>query len=385
MELDLKTRDEIVQEQATVTQASAAVKLKKLLNFAVGTVLRAVEEAVAGIALWLQGLIVKVLSATRLGTSVGNDVDTFLADYGLERLAAVKSSGNVTFSRTLTATEAVIPIETTFVQTALTAVRFAVIADTTNPDYDPVGLRYIIPVGQSSISAKVEAVIAGIDGNVDSNAVTIFFHPVDYVDYVTNALPFVNGEDRESAAAARIRFVLYINSLSKATKLAISSAIANIQAGIEYGVVEKLDYDTGLERLGYLYVVIDDGTGSPPPSLLATVTSVVGRVRAFTTMFVVYAAIQQLASVTAVAYIDEDLYDPVVVKAEIEVALTSYIDSLAIGNTLHYTKLIDIIYDVNGVIQNVTGVTLNGGTSDLVSDNKHSIKTGTLSISVVSV
>lgn len=381
MELELKNRDQIVTEQATVTQASATIRIGTLLNFAVGTVLRALQEATAGIALWLQGLIVKVLSATRLSTSQNEDVDSFIADFGLERLVPVSSIGNVTFSRTLALNEAKIGIDS-IVQTALTGIKFKVIADTANPNYNAPTQQYILPVGMGSSLVKVQAAVAGTGGNVDANTITVIYKPIAYIDFVNNSNPFVNGVDKESDAHVRTRFVAYINSLSKATKLAISSAIEAIQDGIEYVVVENIDYDSGLERLGYFFVVIDDGTGHPSSELLATVTNVVDRVRALTTMFIVKAAVLQTAAVSANVYINEDLYDANVVKAAIETALETYIDSMSIGKTLHYTKLIDVIYDAHVSIQNVTNVTLNGVVSDLTSDNKHSIKAGTLTITM---
>lgn len=384
MELDTKTREEIVKEQATVTQASATVRIGKILNFAVGTVLLAIEEAVAGVVLWLQGLITKVLSATRLSSSVGDDVDSFIADFDMTRLDPVAATGNVVFSRSITTFEAKIPVGA-IVQTALTSIQFKVVADTANPDFDIAKQQYIIPIGRISCVAKVEAVIKGINGNVATNTITVFFKPISYVDFVTNPNPFVNGEDKETDAHAKTRFVSYINSLSKATKLAISAAIEAVQDGIEYVVVENIDYDSGVEHLGYFFVVIDDGTGSPPPELIATVTNAVDRVRGLTTMFVVKPAIQKLVNVVVSVYINKDLYNETEVKSAVEVAIEAYIDSLMIGNTLHYTKIIDIAYDAHVAIQNVTGLTLNGGTADVTSDNKHSLKTGTMSVSVLSI
>ena len=384
MALETKSYDEIVQDQSTATQSAATRKMGKLLNFSLGATLRSIIESNAGLALWLQGLQVKLLATTRLATSEGDDVDTFLADYGLVRSQAAKATGEVTFSRNIADNDAVIDLAQV-VQAALSNVKYIVVADPANPIYDPVREQYIIPTGTTSGDVKVEAVVAGVSGNAAADTITVISQPIQYVDFVTNALPFTNGADAETDAEARSHFVDYINSLSKATKLAIEEAIEDIQDGIEYAVVENKDYTTDVTQLGYFYCVIDDGSGSPPPELLASVSRAVDRVRGLTTYFEVHAAISTTADIEGTAKIDTTKYDVDEVKTAIEVALTSYVNSLGINTTLYYTRLIQVIYDAHEAVQDVTNVLLNGGIADLVSDNKHSIHIGNLIITVVSV
>jgi len=384
MALETKDYDELVQDQATATQSAATRKMGKYLNFGLGSTLRALIESNAGLALWTQGLLVKVLATTRLATSEADDVDTFINDFGLERAAAAKATGDVTFSRNIVANDAVIDLAKE-IQTELSNVKYIVVADTTNPIYDPLREQYIILAGTHSGDVKVEAVEAGSSGNAAADTITVISQPIQYVDFVTNALPFTNGADKESDAEARQHFVDYINSLSKATKLAIEEAIESVQEGIQYSVVENKNYTTGLEELGYFYCVIDDGSGSPPPELITSVWNAVDRVRGLTTYFEIKAALSTTASVSATAKIDTGVYDVDEVKTAIETALTTYIDSLGIDTTLYFSKLYQIIYDSHEAIEDVVDVLLNGGTSDLVSDNKHSIHVGTLSITVTSI
>jgi hypothetical protein len=56
---------DIVRNVVTAIQAGSA----QLLNLTVGSVLRAIVEAQAGVILWLQGLITYVLTLTRFNTS----------------------------------------------------------------------------------------------------------------------------------------------------------------------------------------------------------------------------------------------------------------------------------------------------------------------------
>src|SRR5690348_9734731 len=84
MALNTKTFDQLVSSQATAMQASAAQGgSPKLLDFTVGSVLRAIAEAVASaLGLFLQGLVLQVLALTRFATSNDDDADSFAADFG---------------------------------------------------------------------------------------------------------------------------------------------------------------------------------------------------------------------------------------------------------------------------------------------------------------
>ncbi|MDT8871624.1 baseplate J/gp47 family protein [Komagataeibacter rhaeticus] len=55
-------------------------------------------EAVAGLGLWFQFIALQILSVTRLATSIGSDVDSFVQDFGLTREAGTAATGTVTFT-----------------------------------------------------------------------------------------------------------------------------------------------------------------------------------------------------------------------------------------------------------------------------------------------
>ena len=95
MQLSLQNFSTLVEGMAAAVQGAA----NSLLDLAVGSVLRAILEANASIALWMQWLMVQVLATTRLATSTGVDVDSFGADFGFARLPAVAATGTVTLSR----------------------------------------------------------------------------------------------------------------------------------------------------------------------------------------------------------------------------------------------------------------------------------------------
>src|SRR5258708_7001734 len=112
---------ELVNNIATATQAACS----SLVDFGVGSILRATAQAVAGVVLWLQAIILQTLTLTRASTSVGSDLDTFYADYGFERLGANASTGQVTLSRFSATQQALVTVGAT-VQTSDGTQTFAV-------------------------------------------------------------------------------------------------------------------------------------------------------------------------------------------------------------------------------------------------------------------
>src|SRR5260221_407190 len=120
-----------VQSFATTVQTAVAGiqgRANKLINFAIGSTLRAIVEGFGGVFLWFQAMVLQLLLAIRLSTSIGTDVDTFTVDFmpalpgsttatlpsGSPRLGAQASSGQVTFLRfTPSAATLFIPVGTT--------------------------------------------------------------------------------------------------------------------------------------------------------------------------------------------------------------------------------------------------------------------------------
>src|ERR1700722_20125094 len=95
MNLSLKGFTQLVEDMSAALQSSATT----LVDVSIGSVLRAIFEANASVVLWLQWLILRVLQTTRASTSTGTDLDSWMADFGLNRLPAIPATGIVTFSR----------------------------------------------------------------------------------------------------------------------------------------------------------------------------------------------------------------------------------------------------------------------------------------------
>lgn len=359
MLLQLQTFITLVQNMAAAVQGASATPI----DLSPGSVALALLEADASVALWLQYVTLEVLQTTRLTTSLGSDVDSWVGDFGLTRLPAVAAVGQVTFSRFTPATAASIPPRTV-VLTADGSQSFAVTIDPNNPAWNGTSQTYVLAASVASASVPASAVTPSSAGNVLANTITALGQAIAGIDTVTNAAPFQGGIDAETDTALRARFVSYINSLSKATPSAVAYAIQSLQQGLSYAIGENVD-PTGAPRPGFFVVTIDDGSGHPTASLLASTQTAIDAVRPVGTAFAVQPPVVTYVSVALTITVSASgslaaLIGPV------GNAITSYINSLPIGSGLPLTKVVQIAYGVDPSITNVSNVTLNSATADIV-------------------
>jgi len=372
--LETRTFDQLVEEQASAVQGSASA----LADFSVGSILRAFAQAVAGVVLWLQAIILQLLTVTRAATSTGADLDSWVADYGISRLPAVAAVGEVTFARFTPTLLASVPVGT-LVQTSDVTVQYAVIADTNQAAFDPATNAYILPAGTASITATVQATTAGVFGNAAAGAIQTLAQSISGVDTVTNASAFISGVDAESDSALRTRFVAYLASLSKATKAAIEYAITSMDQGLTDRITENYDY-SGNYKPGSFYAVIDDGSGSPPSGVLDNVRATIDPVRALGIQFAVFASTPVDANVALTIGVASG-YSSLAVHAAVETAITNYIAALNMGDTLSWSRLIQIAYSASEGVSSVSNLLINGSATDLTATAKQVIVPGTITVS----
>lgn len=358
----------MVQDSAAAAQGACS----QLLDLTVGSVIRSLLEADASLGLWFQWLVLQVLAATRLATSTGLEVDSFVGDYTLRRLPGVAASGAVILSRGAgTAQSVAIVPPGALVSTGDLSQTFAVITDTTNPFWNIQSGGYLIPFGILSASVPVQALAVGIASNAQPGTISLLGTAVPGVDFVTNPLAFSNGADAESDQDLRLRFANYIGSLSKATLLAVAYAISQVQQGLSWFINENFP------GVGHFTVTVDDGTGNPPSNLLSLIYSAIDAVRPIGSTFSVTGptviVVNISATITANININQpSLFGPIVF------ALESYLDTLPIGVDVSFTKIITVIYGATTGIANVTNVLINGAPSDIVVGPSGVAKAGTV-------
>lgn len=374
MTISTKSFSTLVSDAVAAVQGQASA----LLDFSVGGVIRAIIEAVAGVSIWLESLVLQVAALTRASTSNGADLDSFVNDYGLSRGAAVSSVVVVTFARFTPSAQAVIPPGAQ-VGTLDGTQAFVVTEDDANPAWStPLG-GYVLPASVSSVSGiPVKAVTPGASGNVVANSIGLILTAIPGVDTVTNPGPATGGADQESDAALRIRFQQFILSLASATRAAIAFAINSVQPGLAYDIQEDVNPD-GSPRPGYLTITVDDGTGSPPTDLLNAVYVAVDNERAAGIAFGIFppttVAANVVMTVTPAAG-----YSGATLASQVQSAIASFIAGLKLGASLPYSKLTQVAFDTSPGVANVTGYTLNSGTADLDITGSQKVVAGTITV-----
>ena len=363
----------LLQSMAATVQSAASV----VVDLAVGSVTLAILEAFGGVALWLQGLVLQVMTMMRLATCVGPDVDSFVAQVGMTRLAAASATcATVQFSRYTATIAATIPVGS-LVMTADGTQQFSVIADGTQSTYNASLGAYVIPAGTTSATVTVQAVTPGIGGNVPAGAIALLNSVIVGVDYVTNTGAAAGGAAGETDAALKARFAAFIAALSRSTLAAITYAVQSVQVGLDFSVVENYTL-AGVWAPGTFYVVVDDGSGSPPGSLLTSVSNAVNAYRGASVQAAVYAPVVLNINVS-VTITTATGYTHGTVVGAVAAAISALIFSTKINALLPYAAVSAAIMAVPGVT-NIASLLVNSGTADVQATAQQVMRPGTVTV-----
>jgi phage-related baseplate assembly protein len=373
---------QIVADQAAVAQARAP---SRALDFSVGSVLRAIAEATASVAMWLQALILAVLTMTRASTSTGENLDSWMADYDLPRVGAMRARGSVTFSRFTAVQPALIAGGAeesntgAVVRTSEGAWGYRVLRDPAHASWNETLGGYVIAAADTQVTVPVIAVEAGAGGNAAAGTVTLLTGSIPAIDLVTNAAGFTGGTEPELDDAYRVRFRAYLASLSRATLPAVDFAISGVQAGISWQVLEWQDA-AGEEKVAHFTVVVDDGSGNPPNALVSRVQLAVEAVRPLGISFSVVKPTIRWAAVSMALATVPGVDRPAVVAA-VAAAVRAFINGLAVGQPLPYTRLAQVAYAASPHVTNVTSVLLENGTADIPGAPRQAIRPAVVAVS----
>lgn len=354
MQLQLQDFATLVRTQA----AAATASCRELVDVTVGSVLRAILEANASVALWLQWLIVQVLATTRASTSAGADLDSWVADFAMARLPASPASGQVIFSRVSAGLATVIPVGALVrTGTGPTDQLFVVSADPSNSAW--TGNGYQLSASGVGVSAPIVAQHSGAAGNVRAGAINQLSSAIPGIDLVANDAPLYGGLDAESDQALRLRFTGFLDSRTRATAQAIGFAISSVRQGLSFTVAERVDA-AGAIRPGHFTITVDDGTGAPSAALMAEIATAVEQVRpvggtyGIRAPLVVPANVSLRVSGTASALVAT------------RGAVVAYVAALPIGAPLVISKIYQVAHDADRQVTRVSDVAINGSATDLI-------------------
>ena len=331
----------------------------------------AVFEATAAQDVYLEFLLQVIWAAARASTAQSSDLDTFVNDFGLTRLPATYAQGPVTLSA-LSAPVTAVPVAAgTIVQTPGGAIQYQLVADTTQAAWNPTLNAYVLQAGQTSITATAQATVAGSVDNVQPGQLTQFGTAVAGVTTVTNTIAITNGLDQETDPALRARFVSYLASLSKATLQACLFAINSVQQGLDTLPLENTNVNL-VTQYGANLFIVDNGTGSPPSSLLTNVLNALNAVRAFGIQMAVKGPTTTQVSVALTAVtVQNPTETSATIQSNVQNAILNYINSFQLSDGSQYLYLNSIIdvainSDPNIVTIVLGSLTLNGVATDLL-------------------
>jgi len=374
MALSVKPFSEIVSDQVSSIQGSM-----EDIQFPEGSFELALVESNAGMTLWLQAIMLQVAAQIYASSSTGTALDTWMAQFGFIRNGATQASGLETFSRNTTTTQGLVQLNA-LVSTQVGSIQYKVYQDSTNPNWNPSLGGYVLAPGISSIDVPIQASVAGSSGNASPGAINTIISSIVGIDSVTNDAAFINGQDQETDASFRARFINYINSLYAGTLLAYETAITNGTPAIFYKIAENKDSDL-VTQYGMNSIFIDDGSGDPPDSLIASILEKINAVRGLSIQNGVYAATPLTANMTLTVEIDPAFNQAQVIEA-ITFSVTNYVGLLNVGQPIIFTKLYQLIYQASSGVIEASNLLINGVAADLVPTLKQRAYMGTFVISV---
>lgn len=351
-------------------------------TFESGDVLLALWQSVATQMTFLQAQIQIVLALTRAQTSNGSDLDSWMGQFGFTRLPGTYATTTETFIKLIAASSPVnVPVGAV-VQTLGGAIQYQVVADTTQATYNASASAYILPAGATTLSATVQALVAGSTGNVGTGAISQLGSSVPGIDQVTNGAPVTNGQNAETDTQFRARFVLWLGTLARATRAAILAAAQGVQQGVQVTLEENI-LPSGAALYGCFTAIIDDGTGNPPASLLTSVYTAVDAVRAFSVQpFVTAPTVMSVTISITVRLNTATAASPAATISAVTTAVIEAVNALTAGQICYISALETAALSITGVIAVAPGTTINGIQADITPAAAQEVRTSVGSVTV---
>lgn len=201
--------------------------------------------------------MINLLDLFDIDKAIGADLDERAKEFNpalITRREAVKSTGQVTFSRSGTVGTVTIPIGTQ-VKVPAEGGQPEIIFLTTEEG--------TIAAGNSSSNAtNIVAEVAGTTGNVGVSTIVGFVSKPSGVDTVNNNAAITNGIDRESDDDFRTRLKNSIKGLARCHVDGLETAALTVSDSTSGKEVKFAQVVENVNSLGNVTLYVDDGTGS---------------------------------------------------------------------------------------------------------------------------
>lgn len=315
-------------------------------------------------------LVEKVYNSAFISTSEGVSLDRLVKNIGLYRRPASRSIGEVTF----------------YGDNGTTITQGVLLTTDTGKTYRTTDYG-TISGGQLTLS--IESIDRGSIYNVTTGLINKTVNTIAGVNSVSNLSPTFNGLDTETDPELRSRYNLSLSKPGSSTVESIRATILAVE-GVEECVVSQNNTMNELE-------------GIPPksiaPLVLGGTNEMVGKA-----IYSVKAAGIQSYGVTEVDVLDSlgnthkiGFTRPTTVTVNVVATLSttdqfpidgttqvgdkikSYINSLSIGESVIFTKIIGVIQEVNGIVD-IPVLTVNGVSTNLNITSNQIARHGTVSV-----
>lgn len=199
-------------------------------------------------------------------------------------------------------------------------------------------------IGVVGKAVIVTADVAGAAGNVSAGAITQINTTIAGITSVTNEAAFTGGADQETDDARKKRFTEFVSGLARGTKAAIQFGAKQVPNVVSAVCIDNTDDNTINPGFATLYIA--DASGGANSTLIAAVIAAEESWRPAGLALTVTAPSVVTVNITANLKLAPG-YDPTTITTNVTQAVTNFIVSLKMGDTVYFSKLIQTIIDVN--------------------------------------
>jgi len=335
-----KTRVEIVSDMKAKAKNLFGNDINLNVNSPLGIIIQLISYPTS--LLWFG--LEAIYNAMDINAAAGQDLDNLAKKLGIRRYSSAKAVGEVTFTGD---------------NNVLIPEGFQVETEEDEPKVFQTTEQVIITSG--SITVEIVSIEGGSEYNVPSNTITEMTEVLAGIDDVTNAAETFGGRDRETDTELRER---YFQSLDRAGGSTTTSVRANVLEETETSdciILENITMEV-------------DGNGLPPKSFETIVFGGTNQAIANAIFEKKPGGIEPFGSITETVidasgnsqnvgfsratginiYIKAELITnsdyPADGDNQVISEIEDYINSLSINENVIYRKIIDVIFNVPGVV-----------------------------------
>lgn len=199
----------------------------------------------------------------------------------------------------------------------------------------------------NAIALTGEAEEEGLDGNAATGTITVLTDAPATLTSVTNKAAFSGGSEPEDTEEYRSRLLKHLQNPESGSATDIKSWAEEVD-GVETATVFNND-NLGAAQNGHVTVRISGPGGSIPPApvVAATLAALQEQVPAIITVHVTtFTAVSTAVTVDVTTSGTYTLGD---VTPSVQNAITAYINSLAVGETLMRSGIVDAVFGLPGI------------------------------------